>query len=67
MAEIGNEIEWEVDRATKAKQDEKGPRLDLMHEGAGAVGDPHDIFERGSGNMSDTDDEEEYRYDETTV
>ncbi|WP_430413117.1 hypothetical protein [Kordia sp.] len=52
----GQNIAWEVDRATKKKQAERGPRHVLQHQGGGAEGDPLDYFEdRDYGNMSETD------------
>nr|WP_295076409.1 DUF4157 domain-containing protein [uncultured Roseateles sp.] len=53
----GQNLLWEVARATKAKQALRGPRRILQHPGGGGEDDPLDLFEDGRGNHSDTDSE----------
>lgn len=52
----GQNLEWSVDRSTAERQKSKGSRSVLQHLGGGDGDDPVDYFEKGSGNMSDTDD-----------
>ena len=59
-AKKGQNYVWELDRATKKKQDARGPRHILQHPSEGSPGDPIDYFEdRDYGSMSETDEESE--------
>ncbi|ALT76848.1 hypothetical protein AT984_06230 [Paucibacter sp. KCTC 42545] len=53
----GQNLLWEVARATQAKQALRGSRRVLQHPGGGGEDDPLDLFEDGRGNHSDTDSE----------
>lgn len=52
----GNNLVWNVERATAEKQKRKGSRRVFQHSGGGGQGDALDFFEDGLGNHSDTDD-----------
>lgn len=59
-ARKGQDYVWELDRATKEKQDDRGPRHILQHPSEGRLDDPIDYFEdRDYGSMSETDEESE--------
>lgn len=53
---VGQNLLWEVRRATAKKQGLRGSRRVLQHPGGGNGNGPLDIFEEGFGNRSDTDD-----------
>ncbi|MBY0234710.1 MAG: DUF4157 domain-containing protein, partial [Burkholderiaceae bacterium] len=60
----GQNIRWEVDRATRAKQVLRGPRKVLQHTGSGTPGAQMDYFEDEVNNpMSETDEESDYGSD----
>lgn len=56
MGQLGSDILWELERSTKSRQAAKGSRLLRQHIGGGKDTDPLDMFEAGTGNMSDTDE-----------